>query len=295
MPDLIPILDTHQHLVYPDQYPYSWTGSVPALAGRAFRYDNYLAAIAGAGITRSIFMETSPDDPHWRREAHFVQLLSRQPKSLIGGVIANCRPELPGFAEYVESVRDARLVGFRRILHVEPDELSQSPLFVANVRSLGKQNLTFDLCVRARQIPLAIDLVRQCPQTQFILDHCGNPDIAADIPGRGGKGEPSADWRRLIGQIAALPNVACKISGIAANCKPGSVTTDLLRPYVEQIIHCFGWDRVVWGSDWPVCLVNCSLAAWAEHTQKIVAAASVEDQRKLFHENAARIYRVAAK
>jgi predicted TIM-barrel fold metal-dependent hydrolase len=206
-----PILDTHQHLIYPDQWPYSWTAGLPALAGRAFRYDDYLTAIAGTGIVRTVFMETSPDDPNWKHEANFVYGLAEKPGSLIGGVIANCRPELEGFDEYLETVLDAKLVGFRRILHVVPDEISQRRIFAENLRRLGKLNLSFDLCVLARQIPLAIALASQRHSVEFILDHCGNPDIAAD----GGNG-PSKEWRGLIKQIAELPNVACKISGIVA-------------------------------------------------------------------------------
>jgi predicted TIM-barrel fold metal-dependent hydrolase len=281
VPDLIPILDTHQHLVYPDQWPYSWTTSIPALARRAFRYEDYQSAVAGTGITGSIFMETTPDFPHWKKEANFVYKLPKE----IRGAIANCQPELPGLAEYIDTIADPRLVGFRRILHVDPDELSQSPLFAENLRLLGKRNFTFDLCIRPGQIPLAINLLRKCPNVQFILDHCGNPDIAAGD-------SAAATWCDALRQIAAEPNLACKISGIVANCKPGTVTSDLLRPYVEHCLDCFGWDRVVWGSDWPVCLTACALSDWVTHTRQIVSSATPADRRKLFHENAARIYRL---
>jgi len=288
MSDLIPIIDTHQHLIYPDQWPYSWTDGVPALAGQAFRFDDYLNAIKGTGIARTVFMETSPDDPHWKHEAKFVYGLASQPGSLISGAIANCRPEHDGFADYIESIRAPRLVGLRRILHVQPDELSQSPLFAQNLALLETFNLSFDLCVRARQIPLAIALVKTLPRVQFILDHCGNPDIAAD----NGNG-PATQWREAIQSIARLPNIACKISGIVANCNPGTVSVDLLRPYVEHCIESFGWDRVIWGSDWPVCLTTSDLPTWAGITRKIASAEDPENQRRLFCENACRIYRVS--
>ena len=284
MPTALPILDTHQHLVYPDKWPYTWTDGVPALKGRAFTYEDYLTAIEGAGVSRTLFMETSPDDPHWKEEARFVAGLTAEPLSIVSGVIANCRPEKErGFEEGVESVAHPRLVGFRRILHVEPDGLSQTPHFRSNVAWLGGRGYTFDLCVRSRQIPLAIDLVRACPGTQFILDHCGNPDVAA------GEDEP---WRGLLRRIAALPNVTCKISGLPANCKPGGATLAALRPYIEHCLDAFGWDRVVWGSDWPVCLVTSDLASWAQITRQAVAGADPADQKKLFYDNAVRIYGV---
>jgi len=287
MPDLLPILDTHQHLVYSDQWPYSWTGGIPALAGKAFRYDDYRRATAGAGVAASIFMETTPDFPHWKNEARFVYGLCRQAGSTIKGVIANGQLESPDFPAYLDSIRDSKLLGVRRILHVEPDELSTTKVFADNVRLLGKMNLTFDLCVRARQIPLAIELVHKCPGVQFILDHCGNPDIAADH-GRG----PAKQWRDAIKSIAKIETVACKISGIVANCLPDTASAQLLRPYVEHCLEHFGSNDVVWGGDWPVCLTRSTLADWIAFSREIVAGAPLEDQRKLFMENAVRIYRV---
>ena len=220
----IPIIDTHQHLIYPDQWPYSWTGGIPQLAGKAFRYADYQQAIVGMGIAKTIFMETSPDDPHFHAETKFVYELAAQPGSMIAGVIANCRPEEKGgFERYLESIRHAKLVGLRRILHVVPDELSRQPQFAENVRHAGKLGLTFDLCFLARQLPIALELVRKCPEVQFILDHCGVPDVAAQAP------DP---WRSYISVLAALPNVACKISGVLAYTAPGKTTSAAVRPFV---------------------------------------------------------------
>ncbi len=278
----IPILDTHQHLIYPEKYPYSWTVDIPALAGKAFRYDDYLRAIEGTGVSGTIFMESGADDPHWHDETPFVHSLARTPDSLIKGIIANCRPEdESGFEAYVESVRSPELVGLRRILHTEPDELSQRTCFAANIRQLENYHLTFDLCVLARQIPLAASLAAKCPNVQFILDHCGVPDIAA------GQLDP---WRQHIREISRLPHVACKISGVLAYCAPGRANLEAVRPYVEHCLEQFGWDRVVWGSDWPVCTTTSDLRTWVQVTHQLIAAADERDQQKLLHGNATRIY-----
>ncbi len=277
----IPITDTHQHLICPDQWPYSWTDGIPQLKDQAFRYDDYLRAIAGSGITKTIFMETSPDDPHFHAETKFVYELSAQPGSMIAGVIANCRPEEAGFEKYVESIRHAKLVGLRRILHVVPDEMSQQAGFVENVRLMGRMGLTFDLCFLARQLPLALELAQKCPGTQFILDHCGVPDVAA---------QALDPWRENIRALAALPNVACKISGVLAYAAPGHATAAAVRPFVEHCIESFGWDRVVWGGDWPVCNRTATLADWVSVSRELVCNASETNQKKLFHENAERIY-----
>lgn len=283
----VPILDTHQHLIYPDRWPYSWTRDLPALANKPFHYEDYLEAARDTGIAATVFMESTPDDPHWQEEAPFVHELSRQPGSLIRGIIANCRPEdAEGFVPYVEQLRERlgnRLVGLRRFLHAVPDDTSEPPHFAANLRRLAGWNLTFDLCVFARQLPIAIRLARACPEVQFILDHCGVPDIA------GGGLDP---WRSHISELARLPNVACKISGVLAYCRPDQAKLETVRPYVEHCLEAFGWGRVVWGSDWPVVTLTSTLRDWVAVSRAIVANESEEHQRALFHENACRIYRV---
>ncbi|MCX6968231.1 MAG: amidohydrolase [Verrucomicrobia bacterium] len=275
----IPIIDTHQHLIDPLLGPYSWTKGIPQLEGKCFDYDAYLCAIEGTGISRTVFMETTPDA--WRNEAAHVFALSEQPSSIIGGVIANCHPEETDFEKYLDSIQSSKLVGLRRICHVEPDFFSQQPRFIENVRRLGPKGLTFDLCFLARQLSLAGELAQKCPEVQFVLDHCGVPDIA------GGALDP---WRESLRELAKLPNVACKISGILAYCKPGNATSEAVRPYIEHSIECFGWDRVMWGGDWPVITQRSSLKKWVEISREIVGAACESDQHKLFHENAVRIY-----
>lgn len=278
---MIPLLDTHQHLIYPDRWPYSWTDDVPALAGKAFGYEDYVRLTRDANVVGTIFMETTPDDPLWRDEAKFVYSLASQQGSLIKGVIANCRPEEEDFQRYVDSVRHEKLVGFRRILHVVPDEVSRHPRFAENVRWLGAQNFTFDMCFLARQLPIAAELARQCEQTQLILDHCGVPDIAA------GALDP---WRQFIRDLAKLPNVTCKLSGVLAYCKPGQATLENIRPFVEHCIECFTPDRLVWGSDWPVCQTTSSLPEWIAITRDLVAHLTEAEQEKILHRNAQRIY-----
>ena len=275
----IPIIDTHQHLIYPNLSTYSWTAGYPSLAGRAYRIEDYIDAIQSTGVRTSIFMETAPDA--WREEVAHIYSLAAQPGVSIAGVIASCRPEEDGFEKYLASVLNDKLVGLRRICHVESDELSQQSRFIENVRRIGRSGLTFDLCFQARQLPLAAELVKGCPETQFILDHCGVPDIDAEVI------DP---WRNDMRKLAALPNVACKISGVLAYCRPDNATAEAVRPYIEHSIDCFGWDRIVWGSDWPVCTLTTTLSEWVAISRTIVGSASKTEQRKLFYENAIRIY-----
>ncbi|HTM76923.1 MAG TPA: amidohydrolase [Devosia sp.] len=271
------ILDTHLHLVYPERFSYPWLADAPAI-NQPWPVENYFAEARGLGITGALHMEVDVADNDMVAETAFVLTLPG-----IVGAIAACRPEGMGFVDQIEQLSaDGRVKGVRRILHQAPDDLSQSDLFVENLRHLPDYDFSFDLCVRADQLPIGTALAQKAPDVQFILDHCGVPKVA----------EQELDpWRGYITEIAKLPNVAAKISGIVAYAGPDWMVDDL-RPFVEHIIESFGWDRVVWGSDHPVVTLTGSLTRWVEATREIVKGASESEQASLWHGNAERIYGV---
>ncbi|WP_437535748.1 amidohydrolase [Sorangium sp. So ce726] len=279
----MPRIDSHQHLVYRDRFPYKWTASLPALATAPFTLAEYRAAAASCDITGTVFMEVDVPEGHAGDEAKFFCALAEDPSSGIRGVVASGRPENADFPAHLEAIRHPKLKGIRRILYVAPDATSQGALFRRHVAALGAAGLTFDICVRARQLPLAAALADAAPATQLILDHCGMPDIA------GGGLDP---WRADLRELARRPNVACKISGLVTYAKPGAVTADALRPYVEHAVACFGWDRIVWGGDWPVCNLTSSLGDWVRLLDELLVAEPAENRAKLFHDNACRLYRL---
>jgi predicted TIM-barrel fold metal-dependent hydrolase len=227
-------------------------------------------------------------------ETLHVLSLARSDDNPIAGVVAAARPEYDDFREYVERIAGKRLLkGVRRILHTGPDHISATTTFVENVKSLEDYGLTFDICVLARQLPQAINLVKRCPNVDFILDHCGNPNLRSDAGER-----EFEEWRERLREIAGLPNVVCKISGIVVNTDlrgsdgQPAWTAETLRPAVEHVIACFGWDRVMFGSDWPVCVLASSYKQWVEALSFLTQDAGAENRRKLFYENAARVYRL---
>src|SRR5882672_4962309 len=256
------IIDTHQHLWDLDQFPYSWTPGRPAL-NRSFRPGDYDEATRDLTIAKSVHVEADVDENFILEETLHVLSLARSDDNPIAGVVAAARPEYDGFREYIERIAGHRLLkGVRRILHTEPDHLSAATTFVENVRSLEDYGLTFDVCVLARQLPQAINLVKRCPKVEFILDHCGNPNLRSDAGG----GEVD-EWREHLREISGLPNIVCKISGIVVNTDltgPTKWTAETLRPAVDHVIACFGWDRVMFGSDWPVCVLAASFKQWVE-------------------------------
>lgn len=276
------LVDTHQHLWDLAQFPYSWCAGLPAL-NRSFLLDDYRAAAAGTPITKTVFMECDVDDPHQLDEARHLQRLA-DAHPLIHGIIASGRPEAAGFRAHLDALRQLpRVRGLRRVLHVVRDDLCLEPRFAENLRLLPDYGYTFDLCALPRQLPNVRRLVAACPRVTFILDHCGVPDI------KGGAVEP---WRTEVARLAELPNVHCKVSGIVAYADAATWTVADLRPWFEHIVACFGYDRLVWGGDWPVCTLSAPLSRWVEATHALTAGAPEADRAKLYHLNAERLYRV---
>lgn len=275
-------IDTHLHLIYPDRFRYDWTAGLPALANQPFRIDEYRVAAAGCDILESIFMEVDVPRDESVSEAAFFCSLAEDPANRISGVIAACRPEHADFSAQLEATAHPRLVGYRRVLHTQPDELSTTPLFRENVARIGQAGLTFDLCLLPKQLANGAALIDSCPDTRFILDHCGVPDIASgDL----------TFWREQLREISRRPNVACKISGIIAYSS-GEITADTLRPVVEHAIDCFGWDRLVWGSDWPVCNLTRDLGTWTRLLDEILSGSSEDELACLYHRNGRNIYQL---
>jgi predicted TIM-barrel fold metal-dependent hydrolase len=277
------MIDTHQHLWNPPAFKYPWLQGIPAL-NRPFLLDDYRTATQGCGITASVFVECAADAENAGREADWILALAGDPANGIAGVVASAWPERAEFARDLDRIADdPSLKGIRRVLHTEPDELSQSSCFVENLKRLGPLRLVFDLCVLERQLPHAIALVRQCPEVTFVLDHCGVPDIAARTP---------EFWKSQIAQLAACPNVVCKVSGLLLYAAEHQRTAEGLRPWFAHVVETFGWERLVWGGDWPVCSLAVPLARWLEVTHELLNLLSTTpEQREAFLEgNARRIY-----
>lgn len=275
------IIDTHLHLIDQTALAYPWLSSVPLL-NRDHSYEEYAREAVRCGISGVLHMEVDVDPADIEAETAHVQGLAKAPGSLLRGVIAASRPEERSFAAYLErQMANPFVKGFRRVLHVVPDEVSEGAVFRENIRRLSGTGLTFDLVVLPRQIPKAIALIDHAPDVQFVVDHCGVPDIKA------GAIQP---WKDLMTDIARRPNVVGKISGVVAYADPESWSVASLRPYVEHTIASFGWDRVVWGSDWPVSRLGGGLSTWVAATHALISGASADERTGLLSGNAHRIW-----
>ena len=281
---MISLLDTHQHLVYREKASYGWTKDIPPLAEGNFTLDDYKTLTEGLDIGGTLFMETGVDDPDYQQETRFVKSLADNSDNGMIGLISSIRPESDeAFETWLEETIEMGVVGYRRILHVMPDDMSQSDIFRNNVRKIGVSGKTFDICFLPGQLPVACELAKACEITKLILNHCGVPDIA---------GDGLDPWRQDIKALAQIPNVICKLSGLMAYCAPGTSSLETIEPFVDHVLNCFGPNRMVWGSDWPVVNLAKGLPEWIAVTRKILGKLSADEASSIAYGTAQIVYKV---
>jgi predicted TIM-barrel fold metal-dependent hydrolase len=284
--DMLPIVDTHQHLWDLKKFRLPWVKEGSPLAHDHLLAD-YQKASEGLNVVKTVYMEVDVAPEQQSAEAEYVTALCRQPESRMAAAVVSGRPATEGFGKYLDQFKDNKFIkGVRQVLHVPetPPGFCLGKDFVKGVRLLGERGLSFDLCMRARELPDAAKLIDECPGTRFILDHCGNADVQA--PDR-------SQWQKDMAAVAQRKNVVCKVSGIVASAKKGAWTADDLAPIVKHTLEVFGPERVMFGGDWPVCTLAATLRQWVEALQTIVAARPQAERRKLFHDNAVRFYGLA--
>jgi len=281
----VPIVDAHVHLWDPQRFMVPWLDQTPALNSRHW-IPEYEAATAGLDVEGFVYLEIDIAPHYTLSEARAIaELAEREPKVL--AIV----PHAP--LEYGERVRayleelvaiSPKIKGIRRLTQQEPDpEFCLQPNFVRGAQILSEFGLTCDLCCYYIQLGQTVELVRRCPETTFILDHIGKPNIRED------QREP---WMSQMRELARLPNAWCKISGVATEAHHDRWTIEDIKPYVLHALEVFGEDRVLFGSDWPVCTMATPLRRWVETLDELTHDLSDAAKRKLWNENARRFYRI---
>jgi L-fuconolactonase len=299
-PAELPIVDCHQHLWDLTKFKLPWLSSGGTL-GRSFVMKDYLAAIEGTGIKRAVYMEVDVDPSQQQAEIdHLTDICNSGTAPTVAAVVSG-RPAADNFADYLNQFKtNSYLKGIRQVLHGggTPAGYCLSDEFVRGIRQLGELGLSFDLCMRPQELADGAKLAEKCPDTRFILDHCGNGDPkaffkAGDSRLASAKPDHSADaWRRDIELLAARENVICKISGIVARV-PKEWSAEDLAPVVNHCLDAFGPKRVIFGSDWPVCLMGAPLAEWVSALRNVIAMRPALEQQALLADNAIKFYGLA--
>jgi len=281
------IVDAHHHFWDPARADYPWmAGDSMAPIRRAFGPDDLRPMLLAAGIQRSVLVQTRSS------LAETIEFLAvAEATDFVGGVV--------GWVDLVDpnvgrALRDLRkvpgghlLVGIRHQVH---DEADAAWLRRHDVRrgllAVEGAGLVYDLLVRTPQLPAALDTARSLPQLQFVIDHIAKPLIVG--------GREDVAWAEAMAPFSELPNVSCKLSGLVTEADWTAWTVEDLEPYVRKVVGWFGEDRLMFGSDWPVCLLAASYGRVVEALSQALGDIPERARRKIMGATAVRVYRLAA-
>lgn len=292
----LPIIDTHQHLWDLKDFQPPWLGDADSKISAKHDMQDYVKETADLNVVKAVYMEVDVAEKDQNMEADFILKIIQAKNSPTVAAVISGRPGSTGFAEYMKRFRNEPTIkGVRQVLHAGSAQpgLCLTEQFVKSVQLLGSMGKSFDLCMRPTELADGAKLVSLCPDTRFIVDHCGNGDPHAW--GRGdAKTKPShtvEQWKRDMAKLASYPRVVCKISGIVARMPEGWQPDDL-APAINYCLDTFGPDRVMFAGDWPVCKMGATFAKWVGGLKQIVSSRPASEQKKLFHDNAAAFYGV---
>ncbi|WP_438479019.1 amidohydrolase family protein [Oleiharenicola lentus] len=279
-----PIVDTHLHIWNLDRLRYPWLASVPML-NKNHLIEDYRRACGPVPVAKMVFLQCECDPAQFKEEADWVTEVAQIDPRIKG--IVPWAPLEKGNAAEPELARLASnplIKGIRRIIQFEADqEFCLRPDFVRGVQLLPKYGLSFDICINHTQLANTLKFVRQCPEVKFVMDHIAKPDIKA------GKLDP---WRAEMRELARLPNVWCKLSGLVTEADHAKWTPADLQPYIDHVVACFGFERIIFGGDWPVSTQATDYPRWVNTLDAALTGASPDELKKLYVTNAEAFYRI---
>lgn len=276
-------IDSHQHYWKANRGDYHWMSPAVPLLCRDYLPADLRPALLRHRIEKTILVQAAQTVA----ETDFLLKLAAADDS-IAGVIGWLDMEAPAFIEQFERYRThPKFLGLRPMLQDLPDDQwILRPRVLTALEYVADADLPFEFLTYPRHLPFVLQALQSIPRLRAVIDHISKPEI------RAGKLEP---WKSWISLLAPHPNLFCKISGMITEADHQLWHLDDLRPYVEHVIHCFGPDRVMFGSDWPVCLLAGSYDQVIGALEEIVAPNCSQGlERKLFGDNAAAFYKLVA-
>jgi L-fuconolactonase len=279
-----PIVDTHLHLWNLDRINYPWLASVPLL-NKNYLIEDYQRVCGPVEVAKMVFLQCECEPAQYQDEAAWVTEVAQVDPRLKGIVPwAPLEKGAGAEAEVAKLAENPLIKGVRRIIQFEADQaFCLRPDFVQGVNLLPKYGLSFDICINHTQLANTLKFIRQCPEVKFIMDHIAKPDIKA------GKLDP---WREEMRELARFPNVWCKLSGLVTEADHAKWTLADLQPYIDHVIECFGFDRVIFGGDWPVAAQATDYPRWVDTLDAALKGSSQDELKKLYVTNAEAFYRI---
>lgn len=275
-------VDAHQHYWTLTRDDYTWLSKEMEILYRDYLPADLSEHLSCLGISCTVAVQAAPTVDE---TAYLLQLADTN--STIAGVVGWLDLEAPEFPSAFKRLRQhPKFVGLRPMLQDLPDDrwILRDPV-VRHLKLLAKTDFPLDLLIYPRHIPHVLSLFERVPNLRVVIDHSAKPNITErEI-------EP---WRSYIRQLADIPTVLCKLSGMVTEADHAHWTVDDLRPYVEHVIECFGAERLMFGSDWPVCLLAANYRQVHDALMELVLPLVTEAHlHRVFGDNAVAFYRLA--
>jgi len=273
------IIDTHQHFWNYDPKTHDWINEDMKVIRKDFLPADLAPILKENNVDGCIAVQADQTDAETQiliREANQNSFI----KGVVGWVDLNSTEIEAALASYTDT---KVLKGFRHILQAEPKGFMLAPSFKKGIGALAKYNYTYDLLIYTSQLKEAKEFISNHKEQLIVIDHLAKPNIK--------EGEWES-WKKDINEIAQYPNVYCKISGMATEANWNTWTMDTLKPYIDSAVEAFGTDRIMFGSDWPVCLLASSYSKWLETLQNYFNTFSIDEQASFFANNAIKFYKL---
>ncbi|MFF7994271.1 amidohydrolase family protein [Kitasatospora xanthocidica] len=276
------IIDAHHHVWDLAARPQPWiTGEALAPLARTFTADDLAAEARAAGVVGTVVVQTVcvPEET--------PELLALAAGGgLVAGVVGWTDLTAPNVADAIRALRELpggdRLVGIRHQVQEEPDpHWLLRPAVRRGLLAVAAAGLVYDLVLKPHQLPAAMLAAAGLTGLTFVLDHLGKPPIATGAV---------APWAADLRRFATLPNTVCKLSGLVTEAAPGHWRTEDLKPYADAALDAFGPQRLLFGSDWPVCTLEADYPEVVRIADRLTAGLTAAEKLAVFHDNAIRVY-----
>ena len=273
------IIDSHQHFWNYDATRHDWINEEMRAIRKDFLPEQLSPILKENNVDGCVSVQVDQTT----EETDFLLALAKE-HSFIQGVVGWVDLRASNLEDTLENYRDAKaLKGFRHIIQGQAAGFMLQPNLIQGLKKLATRNYTYDLLIYAHQLKEANELIKQVTELPIIIDHVAKPNI---------KDSEMEDWKKEITALAKYPNVYCKISGMATEANWETWTMAGLQPYLDTVVAAFGTERIMFGSDWPVCLVASSYAKWLNGVQKYFNTFSSTEQEAIFAGNVIKFYKL---